>query len=117
MTKPIPTPLEPAKVLELAQAVVKADRFRISRPWTAISRGCVRFTVRTDGFVYVARLRYHRDAKSPPIPRSSCAISTNIDRVRITGVAEIVTDRPLLQEIWDANPLLRQYLGSLDNQC
>jgi general stress protein 26 len=26
-----------------------------------------------------------------------------------------VTDRALLQEIWDSNPLLRQYLGSLDN--
>jgi general stress protein 26 len=30
-------------------------------------------------------------------------------------VAEVVTDRALLQELWDANPLLRQYLGSLDN--
>ncbi len=34
---------------------------------------------------------------------------------RITGVAEIVTDQPLLQEIWDSNPLLRQYLGNLQN--
>jgi hypothetical protein len=32
------------------------------------------------------------------------------NQVRITGVAEVVTDRALLQEIWDANPLLRQYL-------
>ena len=37
------------------------------------------------------------------------------NQVRITGVAEIVTERPLLQEIWDANALMRQYLGSLDN--
>jgi general stress protein 26 len=35
--------------------------------------------------------------------------------VRITGVAEVVTERNVLQEIWDTNPLLRQYLGSLDN--
>ena len=27
----------------------------------------------------------------------------------------MVTDRPLLEEIWDQNPLLRQYLGTLDN--
>ena len=27
----------------------------------------------------------------------------------------MVSDRVVLQEIWDANPLLRQYLGSLDN--
>jgi general stress protein 26 len=35
--------------------------------------------------------------------------------VRITGVAEVLTDRQMLQEIWDANPLLRGYLGSIDN--
>ena len=44
-----------------------------------------------------------------------CYLDGHHDQVRITGVAEIVTDRPLLQEIWDANPLMRQYLGSLDN--
>ena len=37
------------------------------------------------------------------------------NQVRITGTAEVVTERALLQEIWDANSLLRQYLGSLDN--
>ena len=31
------------------------------------------------------------------------------------GKAEVVTDRGLLEEIWNTNPLLRQYLGSLDN--
>ena len=30
-------------------------------------------------------------------------------------MAEVVSDRQLLQDIWDANPLLRQYLGSIDN--
>jgi hypothetical protein len=35
--------------------------------------------------------------------------------VRISGRAEVVTDRALLREIWDANPLLRHYLGSLEN--
>ena len=37
------------------------------------------------------------------------------NQVRITGAAEIVAERPLLEEIWNANPLLRQYLGTLDN--
>jgi len=44
-----------------------------------------------------------------------CYLDEHHDQVRITGVAEVLTDRPLLQEIWDANPLLRQYLGSIDN--
>ena len=30
-------------------------------------------------------------------------------------MAEVVADRALLEEIWDANPLLRQYLGTVDN--
>ena len=37
------------------------------------------------------------------------------DQVRITGMAEVVRDRSLLESIWNDNPLLRQYLGSLDN--
>ena len=37
------------------------------------------------------------------------------DQVRITGVAEVLTDRVVLEEIWNANPLLRRYLGSLEN--
>ncbi len=30
-------------------------------------------------------------------------------------MAEVVTDPQLLEEIWEANPLLRQYLGTIDN--
>jgi general stress protein 26 len=33
----------------------------------------------------------------------------------ITGTAEVVTDRELIQEIWAENPLLRYYLGTPDN--
>src|SRR5207237_2736722 len=44
-----------------------------------------------------------------------CYLDDRHDQVRITGVAEVVADRAVLQDIWDANPLLRQYLGSLDN--
>ena len=42
-------------------------------------------------------------------------LDENHNQVRITGTAEIVSERPLLQAIWDENPLLRQYLGSIDN--
>src|SRR5256886_10885086 len=74
--------------------------------------------VRTDGFtVYVANLRiYHKTQEIATNPRVElCYLDEHHDQVRITGIAEVVADRPLLQEIWDANPLLRQYLGSLDN--
>lgn len=74
--------------------------------------------VRTDGFtVYVANLRsYHKTVEIAANPKVElCYLDDHHDQVRITGVAEVVTERALLQEIWDCNPLLRQYLGSLDN--
>jgi general stress protein 26 len=39
----------------------------------------------------------------------------NHDQVRITGTAEVVTDRAVLTAIWEGNPLLRGYLGSIEN--
>jgi general stress protein 26 len=103
----------------LAQGVVRADRF----PHLASVDGDQPrlrpvSPVRTDGFtVYVANLRsYHKTAEIAANPKVElCYLDDRHDQVRITGVAEVVTDRVLLQSIWDENPLLRQYLGSLDN--
>ncbi len=119
MSRPTPAPLDPAHLLELALAVVRADRF----PDLATLDGDqprVRpvSPVRTDGFtVYVANLRdYHKTQEIAANPKVElCYLDANHDQVRITGIASIVTDRPMLQQIWDENPLLRQYLGSLDN--
>lgn len=119
MPQPTPEPIEPAKLTELARKVIEADRF----PHLATIDGDqprVRpvSPVRTDGFtVYVANLRmYHKTAEIAANPNVElCYLDDHHDQVRLTGTAEIVSDRTLLQEIWDANPLLRQYLGSLDN--
>ena len=119
MTKPIPQPINPDTVRDRALAVVQADRF----PQLATIDGDqprVRpvSPVRTEGFtVYVANLRaYHKTIEIAANPRVElCYLDEHHDQVRISGLAEVVTDRVLLQEIWDSNPLLRQYLGSLDN--
>ena len=119
MTKPVPTPLDPSQVTERALRVIQADRF----PYLATMDGDqprVRpvSPVRTDRFtVYVANLRsYHKTGEIAANPKVElCYLDDHHDQVRITGVAEIVADRALLREIWDANLLLRQYLGSLDN--
>jgi general stress protein 26 len=119
MTKPLPEPVDPQRLVELARAVIQADRF----PDLATLDGDqprVRpvSPVRTDHFtVYVANLRsYHKTAEISANPKVElCYLAPNHDQVRITGVAEVVTDCVLLQQIWDANPLLRQYLGTLDN--
>ena len=119
MTKPIPVPIDSAQLPELALAVIAADRF----PHLATIDGDQPrlrpvSPVRTDRFtVYVANLRsYHKTVEIAANPKVELAYLNDAhNQVRITGTADLVTDRALLQEIWDANPLLRQYLGSLDN--
>ena len=119
MTKPLPEPIDPQHLPDLARAVIQADRF----PYLATMDGDqprVRpvSPVRTEGYtVYVANLRsYHKTEELAANPRVElCYLDERHDQVRITGVAEVVTDRALLQDIWDETPLLRQYLGSIDN--
>jgi general stress protein 26 len=119
MSKPMPEPVDPARLVEISRGVLQAARF----PFLATIDGDqprVRpvSPVRTDGFtVYVANLRgYHKTVEIEANPRVElCYLDDRHDQVRITGTAEVVTDRALLQEVWDANPLLRQYLGTMDN--
>src|SRR3954469_19543926 len=108
MTRPIPQPLDPTEVRRRALEVVRADRF----PHLATSDGDqprVRpvSPVRTDGFtVYVANLRsYHKTGEIAANPRVElCYLDDHHDQVRITGVAEVVEDRAVLEEVWASNP-------------
>jgi len=119
MTKPEPQPIDPAQVRELALGVIAADRF----PMLATVDGSqprVRpvSPVRSDGFtIYVANLRlYHKTAEIAANPRVElCYMDDGHNQVRLSGLAEVVTERPLLEAIWNANPLMRQFLGTLDN--
>ena len=74
--------------------------------------------VKTEEFtVFVASMR--SSGKTEELERNSkvelCYLSEGHDQVRITGVAELVTEPRVRQEIWDENPLLRAYLKSIDN--
>jgi general stress protein 26 len=119
MPKPLPPPIDPKDLPKLALDVIRADPF----PHLATIDGDQPrlrpvSPVKTDGFVvYVANLRmYHKTTEIAANPRVElCYLDEHHNQVRLTGVAQIVTERPLLQEIWDANPLMRQYLGSLEN--
>jgi uncharacterized pyridoxamine 5'-phosphate oxidase family protein len=119
MTRPAPEPVDPTRLREYALAVIQADRF----PYLATMEGDQPrlrpvSPVRTDGFtVYVANLRrYDKTTQIAANPKVElCYLDDHHDQVRITGRAEVLSDRALLQEIWDVNPLLRQYLGTLDN--
>lgn len=119
MAKPEPKPISPGQLTELARATIQADRF----PHLAsIDGNQPRLRpvspVRTDGFtVYVANLRsYHKTVELEANPRVElCYMDAEHNQVRITGMAEVVQDQELLQAIWQENPLLRNYLGSIDN--
>ncbi len=119
MAKPQPKPIDPSRVRGLALAVIAEDRF----PQLATVEGDQPrlrpvSPVRTNEFtVYVANLKsYHKTLEIAANPKVElCYLNAEHDQVRITGVAETIDDRSTLQEIWDSNPLLRNYLGSIDN--
>ncbi len=119
MPPPQPKTFSPDELIDLARAVIKSARF----PQLATVDGDqprVRpvSPVRVDGFtVYIANLRsYHKTAEIAANPKVELNYLDDAhDQVRITGLAEVVTDASLLAEIWSANPLLRQYLRTPDN--
>jgi general stress protein 26 len=119
MPRPAPDPVDVQRLPDLAQAVLQADHF----PYLASMDGDQPrlrpvSPVKTVGFtVYVASLRvYHKTREIATNPRVElCYLDKTHNQVRITGTAAIVEDHALLEEIWNDNPLLRQYLGSIDN--
>lgn len=119
MSKPAPKTIDPSEVPGRAAEIVKKVKF----PMLATMDGRqprVRpvSPVRTDGFtVYVANLKSY--GKTTEIEANVsvelCYLDEDHNQVRITGRAEVVRDRKLLEEIWNANRLLQHYLGSIDN--
>lgn len=119
MNKPPLKPIAPEELVALSLGVMKAAKF----PQLATADGDqprVRpvSPVRTDRFtVYVANLRFYNKtreiAANPKV--ELCYIADSHDQVRITGIATVLTDAVVLQEIWHSNALLRQYLGTIEN--
>ena len=119
MAKPESEPIDPAQLPELAKSVMNEAKFPML---SSIDGDQPRLRpvspVKTDGFtVYVANLKaYHKTQEIAANPKVElCYMDSKHDQVRITGVAEVLEERDELQAIWDANPLLRQYLGTIDN--
>jgi general stress protein 26 len=116
--KPQPAPV-PDNVRELALATMRDAKFPIlasvdgdqprARPVSPVRT--------TDFTVFVASFRSSH--KTGEIGRNAkvelCYMNDTHDQVRITGVAKVVTDRGVIQGIWDSNPLLRSYLSSIDD--
>ena len=119
MSKPQPKEIDPASIPQLAADIVKNGRF----PMLATMDGDqprVRpvSPVRTDGFtVYIANLKSY--GKTSEVAANAkvelCYLDDDHNQVRVTGVAEVLSDRKLLEDIWNSNRLLQHYLGSIDN--
>ena len=119
VSKTKPEPFNPSQLTAVALATMASAKF----PMLATMDGDQPrlrpvSPVRNDGFtIYLANLRSY--GKTREIAANAkvelCYIAANHDQVRITGTASILLDSVLLQSIWEANPLLRSYLGSIDN--
>ena len=120
MSGPHPKPIDPAELPALARDVIRRAKFpqfatvdgdqpRV-RPVSPVR-------VDDDFTIYVASLRHygktHEIAANPKVELNY--LDDDHDQVRITGRAEILAEPELLHAIWEANPLLRRYLGSPDN--
>ncbi len=113
---PTPTP-EEARVLALA--VVAQDKFPVLATVDGLQpRVRPVSPVRTDGFtVWIASMRSSNktaEIEANPLVEL-CYTTQDHDQVRITGAAATVIEGGERQSIWDANPLLRAYLKSVDN--
>jgi len=119
MSTPSLPPIDPQQLPDLARKVIEADKF----PYLATMDGDQPrlrpvSPVRTDGFtVYVANLKsYHKTGEIEANPKVELGyLDDHHNQVRLTGHAEVLRDRALLAEIWESNPLLRKYLGSMEN--
>ena len=119
MPKPEPKKLSADEARVEALRVVAVDRFPyLSTLDSDQPRLRPVSPVRTDDFtVYVANLKsYGKTAEIEANPKVElCYLDKGHDQVRITAVAEVLKERETLESIWNENPLLRQYLGSVDN--
>ena len=119
MPKPQAATVDPDQLPALAAAVIKQAKF----PMLATMAGDQPrlrpvSPVRVDGFtIYIANLRsYQKTTQIAANPKVElCYMDGEHNQVRITGLAEVLDDRPLLEDIWQKNRLLEHYLGSIDN--
>ncbi|MBI1357544.1 MAG: pyridoxamine 5-phosphate oxidase [Acidobacteria bacterium] len=118
--KPLPEPVDPARLPELARETIRVAKYPMLASVDPEGQPRVRpvSPVRTRGFtVWVASLRSSgKTAELAANPRVElCYLEGGHDHVRITGRAVLVEDRAEIQSIWDENPLMRSFLGTVDN--
>jgi general stress protein 26 len=119
MPAPKPEAIDPATLPDRALAVMRRAKFPVLATMDGDQpRARPVSPVRTEGFtVYIANLRrYGKTTEIAVNPKVElCYCDDQHCQVRITGVAETVTDEALIADIWASNPLLGMYLGTAQN--
>ena len=118
MTTPNSQLLQPAELVARALAVLKADRICFLAT-TDGDQPRLRpvSPVKTDGFVvYVANLSSSNKTREIAGNHKVelCYLDERDVQVRITGVAEVVGDAAILEEVLGERTLLRAYLETID---
>lgn len=119
MPKPTPQPVKDSEVRDLALRVIKKAKFPLLATMDGQQPRLRPVSpVHVEGFtIYIANLASYRKTKQiQQNPRVElCYLDVDHNQVRITGIAEIVKDRNLIQTFWRKNRLLEHYLGTIDN--
>ena len=117
--RPEAVPVDTSKLVELAQSTMARSPFPMLASVDG-TRPRLRpvSPVAIDGFiVYVASLRSsHKTEELAGNPAVElCYLDGGHDQVRIEGTADLIMEDSVRQDIWKGNPLLRSFLGSIDN--
>jgi general stress protein 26 len=116
--RPTPAPV-PEDLRELALTTMREGKFPML---ASIDRDQPRVRpvspVKMEGFTaFVASFRSsHKTGELEENAKVElCYMSDKHDQVRVTGIAERVVEQDVIAGIWEANPLLRSYLQTMDN--
>lgn len=116
--KPLPAPV-PEDLRELALTTMRQAKFPVLASMDGDQpRARPVSPVRTVAFTaYVASFRSsHKTQELADNAKVElCYMNDTHDQVRITGLAKVVGDPDVIKSIWDANPLLRSFLVTIDN--
>lgn len=114
-----PSPRAAEELVGLAREVIREARFPLLATADGDQPRVRPMTLAwEDGFTtfFVSLKRFHKTVELAANPRVEvCFLNERHDQVRVSGVAQRVTEPELLRRAWENDPLLPRYLGTPDN--
>ena len=107
------------ELVRLAREVIAGDRFPLL---ATVDGDQPRLRPMTLGWAedfttyYVSLRRFHKTVELAVNPKVEvCFLNEHHDQVRLSGIAEEASEPELRRRAWDNDPLLRRYLGTIEN--